>query len=179
MCVCVCVFLCVVVPGVIDARGHVPRQLQMFGGLQFASDLDSVVTSFRNIGSWQVSLPSPQRESREPCDLQATRVTPDLKLVSRVRGCAYLRLLASAVHRSPLGGPFRSKVSGIVVLLLQHCVPNCMSMFVRATQHHTLAPCLGVVRGAVFHGCAQGCRFVLNPTCAWATACLPPTEQGG
>ena len=35
--------------------------IQMFGGLGVASDLDSAVTSLRNSGAWQISLPSLQQ----------------------------------------------------------------------------------------------------------------------
>ena len=106
------VALSVIVPGVIDARGHVPSQLQdlllqMFGGLQFASDLDSAVTSFRNTGSWEVSLPSLQPESRERCNLQATRDPRPEIGVARAGLC----MLTSACNRSSSAPPGRAIVA--------------------------------------------------------------------
>ena len=57
------VALATVLPGVVGVDGHVPNQLQdfllqVFGGLQLASDLDSAVTTCRNEGRWQRSAQS-------------------------------------------------------------------------------------------------------------------------
>ena len=70
--------LSAIIPSVVDRNGHVPNQLQdlllqMFGGLGLESDLDSAVTSFRNSGAWQLSLPSLQREASCEEDGQTLR----------------------------------------------------------------------------------------------------------
>ena len=179
------VALATVLPGVVGVDGHVPNQLQEFllqvlGGLQLASGLDSAVTTFRNEGTWQRSLSSLLRAN---CDASSSRVDRHDE-----RHHTSIFCMPSDRHHAAAAAANRScsKPPGLSGLRVDPGMANSCQPVLQAALHehpctrqttarfgafrHCAVCNVRMPRAVSYFRCAEGCRFPARPEQAHAPA---------
>ena len=174
------VALATVLPGVVGVDGHVPNQLQdfllqVFGGLQLASDLDSAVTTFRNEGTWQRSLPSLLPAN---CDASSTRVERHDE-----RHHTSISCMPSDRHHAAAAAANRScsEPPGLSGLRVDPGMANSCQPVLQAALHehpctrqttarfgafrHCVVCNVRMPRAVSYFRCAEGCRFAACADC--------------
>ena len=189
------------VPAVVDHSGHIPNLLQdlvlqMYGGLQLASEIDRAVTYFREQGNWpphlsHLPLHNPKVSRPNVPDAPHAAGIPHVNgapvpvLGPAVRDPGPAACSNTSVGHNPAGNPEQLRVhtresstnlqpnSNVALFpthLHQHACDRRMSVACGTRRRCRICNTRIPHRTHYFH-CSQNCRFTV------CTACFRPSTQ--
>ena len=166
----------VIVPAVVDARGHIPNLLQdlllqTFAGIPVASALDQAAEIFRQTNTWPDSIPGLPDVTRPSAFTGAHGVLQLSSSQGTPCGTSHqLRAFARAASAPPSSPPDPA-ATGLTCAptLHRHCLAECLAARCGMRRQCTNCQCQINYR-ALYYRCDEGCRVSLCQACVAAAA---------